>query len=272
MRRKSQPERSLQKGRAKKFTDGGTYSGRVKDWSMVISVISCLISIVFGATSWWQATKHERREVAAEESSAKSVAETRIAEFDSVDFYVTSTQMDFAEALMKKSFQEVLSSPSMHMALGDDFAPHFAITLEEMHVIGRAYPAAESKIVQCKVQVDGMNRTRADARNMLNAGPMPADPEFSTAQIFLGFEIGMLPLIRDTCNGAADELRQIIKRGTSSPQRTSETMAPVLAALKKDQGFRLATEPTGRYRFGPALKREVESDAPIGNRSSDSQR
>ncbi|MHB1056293.1 MAG: hypothetical protein ACYC0F_00240 [Rhodanobacter sp.] len=225
------------------------------DWSARVSLVSCVVSVIFGATTLWQASRHEERKVASAQADARSVAVTRVGELSMVDDYVVQTQLAFASALQKDSFVDAVASGAFERALSVGQSPSIEISLDEMHVIGHAYPDVEAAIARCKNAVEGMNRSKVDAQALLNAPPNEEDPDNSAAQVYLGGEIQMLPSIGKLCNVASDDLTAIASPKGRRLPLTSEIFAPVLVEMAKGQKYKLLDRPNGRYRFGPVLEK-----------------
>jgi len=235
------------------------------DWSARVSLASCIVTVIFGVTTVWQTSRHEGREIAAYQAAARSVAVTRTAELSMVDQYVVKTQLDLSSALHKESFADAVAAGSFAKALSVDASPHIEISLEEMHVIGRAYPDLEASIARCKSAVASMNRSKLDAQSLIDDGPTSDDPENSTAQVYLNFEIQALPAIGKICNEASDGLQAIANPGRKRDLLTSEVFAPVLVRMKDEQKYRLLDRPNGRYQFGPVLENVANGKNPDGS-------
>jgi hypothetical protein len=218
-------------------------SGKKAIIPAVISVFACLISIFFGTLSWWQINSKDDYERKVAQADARSVAIVRLNEFTYVDHEITQKLLFFQTALLKPTFREALATQQMHFAMDDEYEPKFAITMEEIYTIGRAYPNLEADIVQCQNLAQSANELRSEARDMLNAGPTPDDPNFTQAQTLLSGEFSTYEGIISTCDKAADELEAIAYPDNKSKlPRMSETFAPLFAQFKKKE-LKLAEAP-----------------------------
>lgn len=257
----AQPQQHVEiKGRA---ANGKTRTAKAPplDWSARVSLMSCLVSVVFGLTTVWQTVRHEHREADIAEAAAKSVAVLHRADFNLVKEYVFQTQLMFSNALHKSSYAEAVSSGAFSQALSVVGSPNMEISREEMDIIGKAYPDVEATIALCKTALAGMNQSKADGYSLMNAGPTDDDPDNSTAQIYLQSEIEMLPRIAEICGNAATALNTIAAPGEVSQSQAEKVERRLLAEMVKDEKFKLLDRPNGRYRFGPVLEKMARGES-----------
>lgn len=225
------------------------------DWSARVSLMSCLVSVVFGLTTVWQTIRHERQETVVAQAAARSVAVLYGSNFNLVNSYVFQTQLMFSSALHKTSFAEAVSSGSFEQALSVIGSPSIEMSREEMDIIGKAFPATEALVAQCKSALTGMNQSKVDGLSLVHSGPTSDDPDNSTAQVYLYYEIKLLPKISEICSGAAAALNSIAMPGEVRQSQSDKVQRRWLAETVKGEKFKLLDRPTGRYQFGPVLEK-----------------
>lgn len=230
--------------------------GETLNLSAYVSFGSCIISIVFGVISVGQASRRDALETRAAQAAARSVAVTRQADFGAVHEYVLRTQLMFASAQHKASFAESVTSGVFAEALSTDQSPSMNMSLDEMHVLGKVNPDAETATAQCKNELLSMNQTKNFVMAKVSRGPTEDDPDNSQAQVYMGLEIEALPRVDAACRQASIALHEIASPGEPLDGAQFDAVeARLLALMVQDQKYRLLDRPNGKYQFGPTLEK-----------------